>query len=183
LVAVASQLLGEYRDVWLYSEDKEPVDYSADARGVIDPVRPAQEAQARWGFEERFPLLFAALAYLQVTAPDDPVIDIIALTGVRYCPDFLGFDLWLQRRGMLHLLSRQGVRFVLDNQSAISASFLSYAILRGALSADDLMQVADFSDGFPERWLFGLEKASVSELLAEAIGKLESGKGLRKEDK
>lgn len=160
LAATASKLLGEYRQVCLYTEHEEAPSYAFSPSGPMICSQPdLQERAQNWGVDDKMPLLFAALSYLQATGLSDEIIEAIALAWSRCNTSFEGLNFWLKRRAWLYCLSQQGVKFLLDHREIIDYVLIPYAVLMGALDADDLRQAEQVVMDHSDRWIFEEERS------------------------
>lgn len=107
-------VLTVYRDWWLLGQGKEPVASPAErlrSRGLMDPI----ENTSPIDFERLYaglPLVYLAALLLARQPGGHPLLEELALTTPPSVPDFIGVDLWLQRRALDWVCKTSGEGFV-----------------------------------------------------------------------
>lgn len=106
----ATQAVGGYVDQWLH----------------VDPERRA------WSHDVLFDRFFEVSTAFDVLAMGDPGsswVQRVALTEPPAVPDFLGLDLWLQRRAASALHGHRGVRFLEEHLDELRPALVASVLL------------------------------------------------------
>lgn len=87
--------------------------------------------------------LICALAILHQAAPDDPRLQLLALTAPVGSVGLLGVELWLQRRAMRACVAYRGVSFLVDNANGMRSEIIASIATQCVLSLQDLRALHD----------------------------------------
>ncbi|MEF8941549.1 MAG: hypothetical protein V5B78_02030 [Desulfohalobiaceae bacterium] len=132
LLAQCASLLERYHSWWLKGEgqNKNDLHQRMNKTGVLDPIEDITREE--WElFYSLFPAIHFALIYLSRYGEDLSPVENIALTDVNGVPDFPGFDLWLQRKGLARAVQARGACFLLGNlELELRPLLMFYAFLR-----------------------------------------------------
>lgn len=149
LGAVALQALSYYVDWWIDGRMKETSDGSdrLSDTGIMDPIDDTPSGEWK-KFYTLFPIFYFSVVYLWKYGGSGRLLEKVALTHPNDCPDFRGYDLWLQRRAFLYVVTSIGfARFFerLEKAEYIRLELLYYALLKLNVDQDKFEAVADWA--------------------------------------
>ena len=110
-------------------------------------------------------MLFFSIAFLGKHDPRADVLKDIALVNPPLC-DFLGYDLWLQRKAFLSCVKAYGVDFIIDNFSDIRYELIYYAALKIPFNSADRAQLRQRIAADKQHFTINYDADHVLELLA-----------------
>jgi len=139
LIEHSESTLRSYYDFWLLGIGKETSDPEkiVEEAGAVDPIENTTPKD--WDrFYSLFPVAYFSFLVLGRYKHDSEIIKRIALESPHDVPDFLGYDLWLQRKAFAVCVKNHGVQFILDNYDDIRLELIYYSLLRESIDAADL---------------------------------------------
>ena len=124
-------------------------------------------------FYSVFPAVYFSLMFLSKYQPDAPIIEKIALGGLRNTPGFNGNELWLQRRAVLHCVERDGVQFILEHYDELRFEVICIVLLKGTLSRSELERLRDFVLSNTEHSVINIDHETVIEVIGAILQNME----------
>ncbi len=165
LIEDSESTLKSYFDFWICGESKEISDPEKrmEETGIMDPIENTTPKD--WdSFYTLFPIVFFSFLIIKRFKNDSEILRRIALQSPHDVPDFLGYDLWLQRKAFVVCVKNYGIQFVLDNYDDIRLELIYYALVKDAICAEDL-DVLNNHISSHEHWVSGVDSDSVVELI------------------
>lgn len=165
LIEDSESTLKSYFDFWICGENKEISDPEKrmEETGIMDPIE--NTAPKDWdSFYTLFPIVFFSFLIIKRFKNDSATLRRIALQSPHDVPDFLGYDLWLQRKAFVVCVKNYGIQFVLDNYDDIRLELIYYALLKDSICTEDL-DVLNNHISSHEHWVNGVDSDSVVELI------------------
>ena len=110
----AEAVLTAYRDWWYRGQGKVPVPTPEErmrSRGIMDPIEMTSAEDFDRLYAE-LPIVYLAALWLSRQPGGHPLLEELALATPPAVPDFIGPDLWLQRRCLDWVCLREGEGFV-----------------------------------------------------------------------
>jgi len=169
LIEDSESTLKSYFDFWICGESKEFSDPEKrmEETGIMDPIENTTPKD--WdSFYTLFPIVFFSFLIIKRFKNDSEILRRIALQSPHDVPDFLGYDLWLQRKAFVVCVKNYGIQFVLDNYDDIRLELIYYALLKDSICAEDLDVLLDVLNNHissHEHWVNGVDSDSVVELI------------------
>ena len=139
LVDDSVEKLKAYYDFWLLGNNKETSDPEKrmEETGIMDPIENAAPKDCD-RFYSLFPVVYFSFLILTRYKSDSGILKHIALESPHDTPDFIGYDLWLQRKAFAACVKNYGVQFILDNYDDIRLELIYYSLLKESVSIVDL---------------------------------------------
>lgn len=165
LIEDSESTLKSYLELWISGKNKEISDPQKrlEETGIMDPIENTTPKD--WGnFYTLFPNVFFSFLIIKRFKNDSEILRRIALESPHDVPDFLGYDLWLQRKAFVFCVKNHGLQFVLDNYNDIRLELIYYALLKDSICAEDLDVLKNHISSH-EHWVNGVDSDSVVELI------------------
>lgn len=153
LVKESESLLKNYCDWWLLEKDEDNIQSIDDT--------PSSESKQ---FDVVLPVLYFAFSVLHRYRPNSEVIKFIALKCSKNTPDFLGYDLWLQRKAFLVCIQEYGVPFIVENLKEIRLELIAYVVLKREMTIEDRQIIKDLMSNY-EYGVIGWEPDTITQLI------------------
>lgn len=121
-------------------------------------------------FYSLFPAVFFSLSLLKKFYPNSNAIRSIALNSPHRCPNFGGYELWLQRKAFEFCVKEDGVEFMLSNLDKIRIELVCYALLKCFLEVNELKMLSEaliLSE--QHSYIYNVEGESILELVNRLI--------------
>lgn len=167
LVEASESILVAYLDFWVDGKGKaisDPVK-RLEETGVIEPFE-VTTAEDRETFYTLFPAVFFALLIIQQFNKNSELLKRIALESPHNVPDFLGYDLWLQRKAFEAAVKNHGIQFILDNYDGIRLELIYYTLIKASLCVAELDALKRHILSH-QHWVSVIDSASVLELISK----------------
>lgn len=165
LIEDSESTLKSYLEFWICGKNKEISDPQKrlEETGIMDPIEDTTPKD--WdSFYILFPVVFFSFLIIKRFKNDSEILRRIALESPHDVPDFLGYDLWLQRKAFIVCVKNYGIQFVLDNYDDIRLELIYYALLKDSICAEDLNALNNHISS-NEHWVNGVDSDSVVELI------------------
>jgi len=153
LIEDSLKLLSFYYDWWIKGHNKKESDpyLRLKKTGIMDPI--ADTPKNEWErFYAMFPLVYFSLMFLWKYDSDTELIEKIALHCPKGVPDFVGYDLWLQRKAFAFLVQKVGLIKVLEKTDQIRVELIYYALLKCKPPIDEIKIVLELLREIPGRF-------------------------------
>lgn len=157
--------LKSYLDFWICGVNKEICDPEKrmEETGIMDPIENTTPKD-RDSFYTLFPVVFFSFLIVKRFKNDSDILRRIALESPHDVPDFLGYDLWLQRKAFVVCVKNYGIQFVLDNYDDIRLELIYYTLLKDTFCAEDLDVLKNHVLSHVH-WVNGVDSDSVVQLI------------------
>ena len=169
------EILEMYRDWWLFGKNKQVSDPNQrmEKTGIMDPIDNTTPRDWK-RFYSIFPDVFFSLSILLKYQPNSDVIRHIALNNPYNTPDFLGYDLWLQRKAFDFCVKAEGIGFIVNSLYKIRFELIIYILLKRSFEVSELKilkkAMEKEENQFPgEEPYFGTDRHSVLKLINQLI--------------
>ncbi|MBK8640475.1 MAG: hypothetical protein IPN92_20125 [Chromatiaceae bacterium] len=165
LIDDSESTLKSYLDFWICGENKEISDPEKriEETGIMDPIENTTPKD--WNsFYTLFPVVFFSFLIVKRFKNDSDFLRRIALESPHDVPDFLGYDLWLQRKAFVVCVKNYGIQFILDNYDDIRLELIYYTLIKESFCVADLDEIKDHILSH-EHWVNGVDSDSVVELI------------------
>lgn len=144
LIEDSTNVLNDYYHFWILGKGKKTSDPSKRIQetGIMNPIEntiPKDMGK----FYSLFPIVYFSLLVLLRYQKDSNIIKLIALENPYDVPDFLGYDLWLQRKAFSTCTKNYGVQFILDNYDNIRIELIYYSLLKESVCLADMEVLKD----------------------------------------
>ncbi len=165
LIEDSESTLKSYLDFWICGENKEISDPEKrmEETGIINPIENTTPKEPD-SFYTLFPVVFFSFLIIKRFKNDSKILRRIALESPHDVPDFLGYDLWLQRKAFVVCVKKYGIQFVLDNYDDIRLELIYYSLLKESFCVVDLDALKSHLLSH-EHWVNGVDSDSVVELI------------------
>lgn len=139
LIEESEKALNSYCKWWLSGGNKTSSDPAQRMKetGIMDPIENTTPEDWK-KFYSIFPTLYFSLSYLSKHRSRSKAIKCLALTDLHDTPDFLGYDLWLQRKAFTACVKEYGSQFIFDHFENIRHELIFYSLLKVDFTFDDL---------------------------------------------
>lgn len=144
LIEGCSNILLSYRDWWLEGKGLQMGDPEEVMKeiGIFDPLdERVPDEVAR--FNLIFRAVFFSLLLLSDNTDHQSIVFEIAREHPKYVADFVGVDLWLQRKAIVSVLRTVGVKALLPHIHEIRPGLLYYAALKAEITEESRRQLSD----------------------------------------
>lgn len=165
LIEDSESTLKSYLEFWICGKNKQISDPQRrmEETGIMDPIQNTTPKD--WdSFYTLFPTAFFSFLIIKRFRNDSEILRRIALESPHDVPDFLGYDLWLQRKSFVACVKNYGIQFVLDNYDDIRLELIYYALLKDSICAEDLDALNNHISSHEHR-VNGVDSNAVVELI------------------
>ena len=165
LIRNSENTLASYHRWWIQGENMKMSDPSQrmEETGIMDPIDDTTPEE--WDkFYSSFPYLYFSLLFLLKHQDNSEIIRRIALSDRNVVPDFLGYDLCLQRKAFVACVKKYGVSFIIENYDDIRLELIYYALLKKSICNEDKTVLREYLQSH-SHWLMGISTSEVLELI------------------
>jgi len=166
LIRNSENTLASYYRWWIQGENKKTSDPTQrmEETGIMDPID--NTIPKEWDkFYSSFPFVYFSLLFLLKHQDNSDIIKRIALEDPNDVPDFLGYDLYLQRKAFAACVKKYGVSFIIENYDDIRLELIYYALLKKSICNKDaaVLRVHLLSHS---HWSMGISTDEVLQFIA-----------------
>ena len=132
LIDYSEKNLRAYYDDWIMVEGK----------GEIDPIE-STKPKDRDRFYSSFSTVYFSLLILLKYKNDSSIIKKIALTCPKSAPDFLSYDLWIQRKAFAVCVKKYGSQFILEHGDDVRIELVYYSyysLIKESMNEQELVK-------------------------------------------
>lgn len=168
LIENSELTLEGYYNWWVLGVNKETSDPKdrMEETGIMNPIEDSTPTD--WDkFYNTFPFVYFSFLVLTKYQNNSNILKKIALESPRNVPNFLGYDLWLQRKAFTTCVKEYGVQFILENYRDIRFELIYYSLLQNSITMVGLGVLKEHLLSH-DHWVDGIDTDSVVQLINRA---------------